>query len=399
LKNQTQLIALYNKYLANECSLEEVTALMQYFNSEQPNVLEEHILREFEGLELQKENYPALPTNVFEGIKARMAEIKPNPVRIRLWPRIAVAASILIVASLGFYFYSINQSANDQNQVTFQNDIAPGKNGATLTLANGKKIFINDALVGNIAEQAGVKISKTSDGQIIYVISSERSDEKSQGTGYNTLSTTRGEQTQVRLPDGSLVFLNAMSSLKYPTSFAKQAKRQVSLTGEGYFEIAKDKAHPFIVTTDKQEVAVLGTHFNINSYADEASVRTTLLEGSVRVVTSSRASEATRDLILKPNQQSTLLAGNFKITNVNAEDAVAWKNGTFIFNDETLESIMNRVSRWYDVDVVYQGNINKRELYYGGVSRYDNISKVLQTLELTKGVHFKIEGRRLLVMK
>lgn len=316
----------------------------------------------------------------------------------RLWPRIAVAASIVLVASIGFYFY--NQKSINNDAIAFGGDIAPGKNGATLTLANGRKIFINDALAGNIAEQSGVKISKSKDGQIIYEVSNNNSGKLE----YNTLSTTRGEQTQVRLPDGSLVFLNAMSSLKYPTSFKALEQRNVTLTGEGYFEIAKDKAHPFIVATDKQLVEVLGTHFNINSYSDEPSSRTTLLEGSVKLSSLSATGgispqSGESNIILKPNQQATLTDGAIKVKTVDAEDAVAWKNGQFIFEDETLENIMKSVERWYDVEITYQGSVDKQKKYWGAVSRYDKVSKVLENLQLTKNIHFKIEGRRIMVMK
>jgi ferric-dicitrate binding protein FerR (iron transport regulator) len=302
----------------------------------------------------------------------------------RLWPRIAAAASIVLVLGTAIYFYT----GRNKDQViteTFANDVAPGKNAATLTLANGQKILINDALAGKIAMETGVKIIKTATGEIRYEITGSNSGE----IAYNTLSTTRGEQTQVRLPDGTLVFLNAESSLKYPTSFTGLGKREVSLTGEGYFEVAKDKKHPFIVESSNQKVEVLGTHFNINTYSNETSVRTTLLEGSVKV----------NDRILKPNEQSVLANGNIKVAEVEVDNVVAWKNGTFLFEDEPLNSIMRKIERWYDVEVVYDKAVNKDKLYWGGVSRYDNVSKVLEKLSLTGNIHFKIEGRKITVMK
>jgi transmembrane sensor len=311
------------------------------------------------------------------------------PSRKSIWPRIAVAASILLIASLGLYFYSSKYANDDPHQTAYQNDIAPGKNGATLTLANGQKILINDALAGNIATQSGVKISKTADGRIIYEITNDNSGK----IGFNTLSTTRGEQSQVRLPDGTLVFLNAESSLKYPTSFVKLDKRQVFLLGEGYFEVAKDKLHPFIVKTNRQDVEVLGTHFNINAYDNEVNVKTTLLEGSIKVSANSSHK------FLKPNEQSTLQQnGNIIINEADAQTFIAWKNNQFVFDSENIQAVMRMIERWYNVDVEYVGEITD-EKFWGGVSRFDNVSKVLKSLESTGKVHFKIEGKKIYVSK
>ena len=309
-----------------------------------------------------------------------------------LWKKLSVAAAILIIGFTGVLMF--NQQRKTGEVVLAKNDIAPGKNGATLTLADGKQILINDALAGNIAEQSGVRISKTADGQLVY----EVLDNGSGKLEYNTLSTTRGEQTQVRLPDGSVVFLNAVSSLRYPTSFKGMDKRLVSLIGEGYFEVAKDKANPFVVSTEGQQVEVLGTHFNINSYADEKVVRTTLLEGSVRV-SPMNAGVLGGGSVLKPNQQASLIGGSLNVKPVEGEDIVAWKNGLFVFEAESLESIMRRVERWYDVEVSFGTGVDKNELYIGSVSRYDKVSRVLETIESTGGIHFKIEGRRIMVMK
>ena len=175
-----------------------------------------------------------------------------------------MAASITIALMIGGYSYYQSQILNPKSQIAYQNDVAPGKNGATLTLADGRKILINDAVAGNLATQNGVSIIKDKTGQLTYVISNGQSEERSgaTSTGFNTLTTTRGEQTKVRLPDGTLVFLNSASSLKYPTSFA--GERRVELTGEAYFEVAHDKEKPFRVISNGQEVKVLGTHFNIN---------------------------------------------------------------------------------------------------------------------------------------
>lgn len=395
MKDQVQLIALFNKYLANQCSLAEVAELMQYFNSSESEFLQEKILHEFESLDLVQENYPALPENIFEGIKARITK-NPPVVRRSLWSRIAVAASIAIAVMAGGYFYYSNQNIKPKPQLAIVNDIAPGSTGATLTLANGQKIRLTDAKNGKLAEQAGVVISKTAKGELIYDMSKSPATKDAEGKErFNTLSTTNGETYQVRLPDGTAVWLNAASSISYPVNFASLRQRKVKLEGEAYFEVAKDKAHPFVVSTATQQVEVLGTHFNINSYSNEPLVRTTLLEGSVKV----SEPETGNAKLLTPNQQAILFNGNFKTIPINGEDAIAWKNGLFAFGDESLESIMKRVARWYNVTVEYQQGVDKNELYGGSVSRSEKVSKVLAHLEATGGIHFKLEGRRIVVTK
>src|SRR5215217_528273 len=341
-----------------------------------PDDIKERIYRSVIGHEQQVGEDWMQEQPAAAGVKAR-----------RLWYSIAAVASIAVII-MGVWFFNSRYSSNvtQDTELAYHNDVAPGKNGATLTLANGQRIAINDALTGNIASQSGVKISKTADGELIYDITAAEKG----ATAYNTLATTRGEQIRLRLPDGSLVFLNAASSLKYPTSFANMNERSVELNGEGYFEVAKDKAHPFIVQTDRQKVEVLGTHFNINSYADEAGTRTTLVEGSVRVSVNGHKE------VLKPSQQSLLYDGAIKVQPANVEEVVAWKNGDFVFNGEPLQDIMRKLSRWYNIDVVYKGDV-ANELYTAKISRNKNISEVIQLLEQAESVHFKIEGRRVIV--
>ncbi len=329
--------------------------------------------------ERQKEN---VLSYIFNYGQRRKARTYPT----RLWPKLIAAASIILVAGIGFYFYKSNSQVEQQS--VYVNDVDPGKNGATLTLADGEKILINEVSAGNIAIQSGIRISKTANEQIIYEITGDNSGK----IEYNTLTTTRGEQTQVRLPDGSLVFLNAASSLKFPTSFSKLKERRVEISGEGYFEIAKDKAHPFIVKNEKQEVEVLGTHFNVNAYKDEPSIKTTLLEGSVKITTDQNTK------VLKPGEQAVNSNEKLAIGEVDVDKAVAWKNAKFVFDDENIESVMRKLSRWYNVEVVYQDNVANRT-FTGSISRYDKISKILDKITYIEAVHFKVEGRRITVMK
>lgn len=309
----------------------------------------------------------------------------------RLWPRMLVAAAIAALAFSVWVFYPENNTLTKLAE-THAQDIKPGSVGATLTLANGKKIRLADADKGEIAKEAGIVVSKTADGQLVYQIKSASGTSENQNT-INTLSTARGETYMVILPDGSKVWLNAASSLTYAANLLDKGIRKVKLEGEAYFEIFKDKSHPFVVATAGQQVEVLGTHFNINSYADESVTTTTLLEGSVKV------SKGQLSQTLKPDQQSLLTSGNLIVKNVSAQDAIAWKEGVFLFEEEPLESIMKNISRWYDVDVVFEKDVDKKRLYSGGMSKYGHVAAVLEMLEATKNIHFKIEGRRLLVMK
>jgi transmembrane sensor len=308
---------------------------------------------------------------------------------ISLWPRIAIAAILLICLSAGGYFLIQKQAATQQTAQQY--DIAPGGNKAILTLANGKKISLTDAKKGELAVQSGIRVSKKADGQLVYTPSDTVSSSSS--LSYNTIETPRGGQYHVRLPDGTKVWLNAASSLKYPASFGALKERRVQLNGEAYFEVAHNKAQPFRVQTEKQTVTVLGTHFDVNAYADEPDVRTTLLEGRVSVDAGSN------NTIIKPGQQVVLNQSKFQVVPADTEDATAWKNGMFRFSEENLESIMRKVSRWYDVDIEYANNDVKNLPLTGIITHFSNVSKVLRMLELTEQVHFKIEGKKIIVMK
>ena len=310
----------------------------------------------------------------------------------RLWLRIsAAAAAIIIVLGAGiFYFRQENSRQILVNDI--RNDIAPGKNNAaTLTLGNGRKILLSAAAKGQLAREAGIMITKTIDGQVIYSVQNQDHLVRAKA---NTLSTSVGETYRLRLPDQSEVWLNASSSIKFPASFAGQHLREVELNGEAYFEIAKDKAHPFIVKTEQQEIQVLGTHFNINSYGDKSSTITTLLEGSLRVLNAVKKSE-----VIKPGEQSVVdRKEKIIISKADVKQAMAWKNGYFRFREERIDRIMLEISRWYAIEVSYQGEL-PTEKFSGNISRYKNISEVLNMLSYSNAVKFKVEGRRVTVMQ
>ena len=308
------------------------------------------------------------------------------------WYRVAVAASLLIFVSFSTYFI-LHKKSRVYTAAVVKKDAEPGKNKATLVLSNGKKIILNDASNGQLASDAGVTIHKTKSGELIYKADAVPGKDTLKPE-FNTLTTAKGEQYQLVLPDGSHVWLNAASSLKYPVVFDKK-ERMVTLTGEAYFEVVHKITLPFKVKTRKQEVEVLGTHFNIYAYDDESITRTTLVEGSVKVssFTSHNA------IVIKPGQQSLVDDYNLKVEMVDTDDALAWKNGYFEFNDESLESIMKKVGRWYNLDIEYRNNTAKYQLFSGSVSRYKNVSQVIKTLELTNAAHFKIEDNKILVIK
>jgi ferric-dicitrate binding protein FerR (iron transport regulator) len=305
--------------------------------------------------------------------------------RAKLWPRITVAAAAVAAITLGTWLYMSEIASVPRNDEVVKNDIAPGKNTATLTLANGETITLSDKKTGVVIDATKLKYS---DGT---TISSSLRDEVKQSQ-LLVASTPRGGNYQFTLPDGTKVWLNADSRLEFPSQFSGQT-RKIIMSGEAYFEVAKNKHMPFIVQTNDQTVTVLGTHFNVNSYGDEhGGTITSLLEGSVELTNEIETRK------LNPGEQGIGTVKGIMLLKGNAADAVAWKEGNFVFNDEDLESILRKVARWYDVDIVYESKPAGVSLL-GVVSRSKNVSAVLHALEQTGKVRFRIEGRRIVVMK
>ncbi|MBB5438805.1 ferric-dicitrate binding protein FerR (iron transport regulator) [Pedobacter sp. AK017] len=400
---------LLSKYRTGTCNAEELALLENWYAQ-------------------WKVEYPHFSDEELMGVKdevwqAIANDVKPNS-PIKLWPRIiGVAAAVAAIVFGVFFFKAPSNPEPGSGSANYTNDIAPGKNTATLTLANGKTINLSDAKTGVIIDASDLKYNDNTP-----VISTERSDENralrelsgakslghanSRDLSYRrddgaerslTITTPRGGTYQVRLPDGTKVWLNAASSLTYYAPLIERGGiRKVELSGEAYFEVFRNKNQPFVVTTKNLTTTVLGTHFNISAYEDEGSTKATLLEGSVRVASLAplgRGGVAEEgNVVLKPNQQAILKDNSINCVQVDANATIDWKNGQFIFNDEPLESIMRKVARWYDVEVIYQ-NVDKTALFYGSVSRYDQVSKILSKLEVTGGIHFKVEGKKILVFK
>ncbi|NQX39013.1 FecR protein [Pedobacter steynii] len=293
---------------------------------------------------------------------------------IRLWPRIAMVAAALALIFVGVYFFKSVLQPEVKNIVA-RNDVSPGSNKATIRLADGKTISLSGSKSGVVVDRSKIAYN---DGSLVQ-----------HSIGVQTISTPRGGTYQITLSDGTRVWLNAASSLTYVAGLNEKGERSVKLNGEAYFEVAKDKIHPFVVESRGQRVEVLGTHFNISSYEDESVVKTTLLEGSVKI----------NDLILKPNEQSLLSGNDLKVRQVDTENEIAWKNGEFIFKEDDLRATMRKIARWYDVEIIYDASAPAVLTPGGWVSRSKNISAVLKIMEATGKVHFKVEGRRITVTK
>ncbi|MCQ6957219.1 FecR family protein [Mucilaginibacter aquariorum] len=396
-----RLLLLYQKFQSKTASVEELTELNNFLASEGAEQhLFELIEKEYQLSEIkQPELSEFRAAQIFQQITSQPQTHR----KIRsLWPRIAGVAAIAGMLVISILFKDQFLSIGNQSQVVSSNqDIAPGKSAATLTLANGRKILLTSVPSGELANESGVTISKTSNGEILYEIKENSETKPGQ---HNLLSTAMGETYQVKLPDGSRVWLNAASSLKYPVSFSSLKDRRVELHGEAYFEVAKDKLHPFLVETDGQEVTVLGTHFNIKAYKQDKNIVTTLAEGSVRVgyqasAWSDHGKIVYKDeVILSPGQQSLLKGETISVSKAALEESLAWKDGNFVFNDANIEKIMQDIARWYNIEVLYEGPF-PTGAFSGNISRSKNISQILRALESTKLVHFKIEGRKVYVSK
>lgn len=303
----------------------------------------------------------------------------------------ATAAIFFIVFSIGLYWYSSNQPEKLNDPIArFGGDANPGTNRATLTLADGSRINLSDDKEGIII---GNKDIKYVDGKAISAQGISAEAEKMLNRGGSktetqlTLSTPKGGQYQVTLADGTKVWLNTASTLKYPQRFIGK-QRRIELVGEAYFEVAHNRKQPFVVSSNGQEVTVLGTHFNINAYPDESDIKTTLIQGSVSVSTMSSAVTNSSSTILSPGQQSIFVNGKLGKVTVNPETAIAWKDNLFIFHNSNLKTIMRQISRWYDIEVDIHSMPDVE--FYAEIPRNVKLSQVLSMLEATSNIKFKI---------
>ena len=379
---QQDFIDLYEKYISGNCTPDEIKQLEAYRDSFQ--------LRDLpwsaemgDKQEIKQEILNKLNTGITPPEKKTLKNY---------WIAAAAAIAIFTIGLVLMLEQKVQLSPDKlvkNPSSAGKGPVVPGFNKATLTLSDGSNIDLNDSKNGTLSKQGSVSVGKLGDGKLVYDINGAKT--KKAAVLYNTITTPRGGQYQVVLSDGTKVWLNAASSLKFPAIFTGN-ERNVELTGEAYFEVAKNKDKPFKVAVNNMGIEVLGTHFNVNAYNDEDAIKTTLLEGAVKLKTGNQQA------YLKPGQQATLGRQQvFNICPVNTEDAVAWKNGYFVFNNENIQSIMKKISRWYDVEVVYEGKVDERD-FGGTASRFGSVTDVLKLLELTGTVHFRMEGRRITVM-
>lgn len=396
MMNDQEALNLLSKYNSGTATDLEIKLLENWYSAE--------ILKQ--ELSESEQDFSHLKEEIWAGTlqRAKLTEHGPEisekrQVRsIKRWYQFAAAAAVLLIG-IGYLFNRHSAAQNSLSKtLEIANQITAGKNMATLTLANGQRIILSDGLKGKLAEEAGVSITKTNDGELIYTVVSKPGKAAASNSGYNTISTAAGENYQVILPDGSKIKLNALSSLKYPASFAFQTDRKVELTGEAYFEVAKDKNHPFKVKTSSQEVEVLGTHFNICSYADHASTQTTLLEGSVKVSPLHYADSkerAAHAVLLKPGEKAIQLANSITMVPADVEEAIAWKEGWFYFKSTNLHDVLSEAAKWYDLEIIYRDGV-PTDRFTGKIPKNASLGKFIKLLQLSD-IKFNIEGRKMII--
>jgi len=376
---------LLEKYLAGKSTGKEEALLDEYYKR----------LEEMSDVSLSDEQAHSLKVSIMEKISARIDspnELSKQIVKrsYRIW---YAAASILIMIAVGSFFIRRDKKAEMVSKVpgATKQDIRPGSNKAVLTLSTGEQIVLTEPHAGILAREGAAEIIKKENGELVYNLGDKTAAHSAKPI-YNTITVPRGGQYQLVLSDGSKVLLNAATSLTYPAEFNGRY-RNVELKGEGYFEVAKNASKPFIVKANNVEVRVLGTHFNISAYSDDANITTTLIEGAVSV------NKGKQTKLLAPGQQgiSAYTTGEISVQPANIEQTMGWVKGNFVFKDLNIKEVMKIASRWYDIEVEYRGNVQSKK-FGGTTSRFSNITELLDYMKITGGVNYKIEGRRVILM-
>jgi transmembrane sensor len=369
---------LYKKFLEGQCTGEEKERLLAL--QHQLDFVDDHSQLTEEERAIKLETYHQIAKT-----------ISRRPVRLKYW-YYAAAASVLVLACLIWLLMDSSPKTpakgNDIVKVdTVRNGLPkPGGQAAILTLGDGSQVRLDKVQTGVLTANGASFVQKVTNGHLVY-------NANEAAVTFNTITVPRGNLFRLTLPDGTEVWLNAETRLIFPTRFTG-AERQVELQGEAYFEVAKNTKMPFRVKASGTMVEVLGTHFNVSAYPEEKQVKTTLLEGSVKL------SNHFTQTVIQPGQEGSLAQNSNKVTVAQARsnEAIAWKDGYFIFHDESLINIMKRAERWYDVDVEFEGDVTGYQ-FGGSISKYQDISELLHIIELTKTIHYKIEGRRITIMK
>ncbi|ADY51364.1 anti-FecI sigma factor, FecR [Pseudopedobacter saltans DSM 12145] len=388
--NNKRILELLEKYLTNTCSEPEEQEFLNYV--EDPFYKNE-IKELLSGVFNNQNELVDLKVSSSERILNAILEEDVEEIGIRKnyswWKWASVAASVLLGLAFTFYFIQIRDVNKAERLSLSVDSIKVDRDKVYLTLGNGKKINLSDYDSGKITDEEGIRITKNKEGALVYEVSDKFKDQA--GLRFNSIEVPRGGKLMIQLPDGTKVWLNAASKFRYPLAFIGK-ERIVELSGEAYFEVAKNKDVPFKVKTNEQIIEVLGTHFNVHNYADEVSAKTTLLEGSVKVYSGESAA------LLIPGQQAVTDRNgkDIKINTVNVTDVMAWKNGYYVFENADVKQIMNYLSRWYDVDVEYLGEITTKR--FGGVFKQSaDLRELLEYLETYGDIHFKIRERRVIV--
>ncbi|WP_298733396.1 FecR domain-containing protein [uncultured Chitinophaga sp.] len=386
-----EFLILLEKYRQNQLDQEGVQYLMQEIAAGRRHALiQDDILRTIETMEVSDSTLTTEDQEqILSVLLGNIRPSRPGPLLLRYrWPA-AAALVLLILTAAAFYFWQspLKTAAPRAAAAAGSPDAEPGTNKALLTLANGAVVELDSSRTGPIPTQGNASV-QSRPGQLVY---HQTASAAPASISYNLLRTPKGGQYQLVLPDGTKVWLNAASSLRFPTQFT-EATRSVELTGEAYFEVAGNAAQPFHVKVAGMDLTVLGTRFNIMAYTDEQAIRTTLLEGAVKVTAGKE------ERLLKPGQQSQLEAGNSiqVINDADIELAIAWKNGFTSFRSADIRTIMRQVMRWYNIEVVYEGEIPER-VFTGDIPRDARLSELLQLLEVSK-IHFQMNNDRLVVM-
>lgn len=381
-----ELKLLLDKYKQNDISSDEKDHLFDAINSgEHDALLNADILQSLRNdvpsAGWENEDHDAILNAIFQADQPETLRIIKNKRRFYLYAAAAVTVGIILTTSLLYKREPEKVPTLAKTQV-----LAPGSNKAMLTLADGTQIPLDSAANGALAQQGNTQISNKN-GKLSYQANGGNE------VMYNTVTTPHGGQYQLTLADGSKVWLNAASSIRFPTAFTGK-ERQVSITGEAYFEIAQQSNHPFSVQVKAAEkdltVKVLGTSFNIMAYADEKAVKTALVDGAVQVESGKEKN------VLKPGLEASLTDNSFAIAPADLEQTLAWKDGKFRFRSTNIKTIMRQLSRWYDMDVAYNGDVSDIDLT-GVISRREDAGKLLKALEATQRVHFEVNGHNVTV--
>lgn len=393
---ELEMAAIIARILTGEISAEEQARLDAWLNADAANKQVLQRLTDKAYLASQLKKWDTKPNaEGWESLQARINPVQPALIRRLIKQTLKYAAVIiplLVLSISGYYFYRKNINNNKPVVSLAKVNIVPGSNKARLILGNGSQIELHGHNSQAIKEEDGTSIN-VQDAQLVYVSESTSAD-NSIAPVFNTVITPRGGEYQVVLPDGTKAWLNAASSLRFPVRFTGN-ERKVYVTGEAYFEVTKDAAHPFVVNARKMDIRVLGTKFNVNAYADEEYDKTTLTEGHVLLTAASGGKTAD----LYPGFQSTIgyKDGHIEIAKANIEEALAWRNNLFVFDSEPLESIMRKVSRWYDLDIDFADPGLKQYHFTGRIKRQENVQDILNLITVTSKVKFTFNNRKLTI--